>query len=284
MAKLSTQVIKETISKKFNCAEKDIKRASKKKNANKQVERVFQVNKQKQTIVVTSDEGDESIISLVERLDSEIAAEIVPTPAAAVPQPVVLNALQQHVVDVFIANRLKSSFKLNQNQATQVKCVLDERGNVECVFHVPQTPVGECYLTATVNNHGEIVGCSQLSPAQYRRAYINPPKVKTESQFSDYYFAISTQRIERAGFSGYYLVSIISKEFWDENHYTDDQPSPLMYTLPAFIDDLNETSEMGAYVENWQEAYAGLIDLGIEYNNELAQFLNGFYPGMHIQP
>lgn len=282
MAKLSTEVIKKALSKKFNCQDKEIKRISKKKNENKQIERVFQINQQ--SVMVTSDENDQNIISIEDQSISESTSkstkqtETQKNPSIS---SVVLNEHQQKVVTAYIETRLKSSFQLNPNQATHVKNVLDERGNIDSIFHVPKSRVGEIYLTASVSPQGELVGYGQLSPREYKKEYVNPPNKKSKPKFSNYYFAISTSKEES---DDYYLVSIISKKFWKKNHHSDDQPSPLIDDLPDFISDLNESSEMAAYVDNWNDAYSELINLGFEYSNEVAEYLEEYYPGMHIQP
>jgi hypothetical protein len=101
--------------------------------------------------------------------------------------------------------------------------------------------------------------------------------------FSDYYFAIGTNLIENSWF----LVSIIKKDFWDANHYCDDQPCEIEYLLPEYIGDLNESSEMAVYLDNWEIAFNDLRQRGMQYNNELARFLEAHClraRGMHLVP
>lgn len=105
-------------------------------------------------------------------------------------------------------------------------------------------------------------------------------KKEQHNIFSDYFFAISTRLVD----DEYYLVSIIRKDFWNAHHLSDDQPCPIEYQLPEYISDLNESSEMAAYLDDWTIAFNDLEQLGMEYNNELALFLDGFFNcRMHLK-
>lgn len=106
-------------------------------------------------------------------------------------------------------------------------------------------------------------------------------RTKENNQFSEYFFAIGTVKDPE----GFYNVSIIKKSFWNKYKHSDDQPCPIEYQLPSYISDLNESSEMAVYLDDWKIAFHDLEKMGMEYNNDLARFLDQHYQGhMYIKP
>lgn len=106
-------------------------------------------------------------------------------------------------------------------------------------------------------------------------------RTKENNVFSEYYFAIATVQNP----DGFYDVSIIRKSFWNKYKHCDDQPCPIEYQLPQYISDLNESSEMAVYLDDWKIAFNDLEKMGMEYNNDLARFLDTHYSNnMYIKP
>lgn len=125
---------------------------------------------------------------------------------------------------------------------------------------------GEITCEVTTNESDEeVLGC----------------RTKESNQFSDYYFAIGTVQDP----DGFYNVSIIRKKFWNRYKHSDDQPCPIEHQLPQYISDLNESSEMAVYLDDWKVAFNDLEKMGMEYNNDLAKFLDIHYSNnMYIKP
>lgn len=127
----------------------------------------------------------------------------------------------------------------------------DEEGSIHCEV-------------TTNESDEEVLGC----------------RTKEHNEFNDYYFAIATVLDD-----GYFLVSIIRKSFWNRKKHSDDQPSPIEQLLPSYISDLNESSEMAVYLDDWKQAFNDLEKMGMEYNNDLARFLDRHHQNsMYIKP
>ena len=112
-------------------------------------------------------------------------------------------------------------------------------------------------------------------------------KIKgAKKPFSNYLFAVSTSPDMVTPNVKMFAVDIVKKSFWAKERCSDDSPIPILKHLPDYLEDLNESSSVGAEVEDWMTVVKDLEALGLEYSNDIAQFHNNLDPDlkMYIKP
>lgn len=167
----------------------------------------------------------------------------------------------------YLKELIEENFNLSSKSVIKRKSkTKNDKKETVRIFEVTDNSNTFSVIVTTDINDEAVIGFEKSDTLSFKES----EKVK-ESPFSKYIFAIDTKyNSDICGFE----LCIIRKSFWKKYKYMDDQPCKIEHLLPSFVQDLNESSNMAASVSNWKDAYDQLTELGIEYSNDVAHFLN----------
>lgn len=145
-----------------------------------------------------------------------------------------------------------------------------------------------------VSNLGTIVITTNSEDTQVIEAKHNLPADKAQipavsKKFEDYFFAVDNVATKDEGplCPSYLGIVLVKKKYWNKNKHSDGSyQKSVAKELERFnICSENDSSDFCSYDEKNKDKIIELLEsMGMEYNNEIAEFYNAVGNNLFIKP